>query len=270
MYPEALSLGKWSLQWSGLLWLCAVSILALHWHYLGHKRGWPPQAARYLTIAAICGAFIGARTAYLAANPATSMLNPVAFFSLTGGGWIFFGGLAGGAIGTVLTARHFNLPVISFFETAIPPVPLAHAVGRIGCLLNGCCFGSRYDGICAIRFPAGAPAWHQQVYQQAVTRFTLHSQPVHPVQLYEAAANLVLYIALIMLWRKNPPNGQITALYAVAYGMIRFCTEFFRGDSRLQSGPLHLAQIVSLMLAGAGILLLWKMKYATDKDNHCS
>lgn len=257
MQPEAFQCGNWSLHWSAIIWPAVLFVLWGHWHTMGRTRGWPHSAATAVALLAVTGIIIGARSAFVLTDPLYYFKHPVAIFDLSSGGLVFFGGLLGGLTGAFMAAGRYNLSPAAFIDTLITPVPLAHAMGRIGCFLNGCCFGAAYEGFTGVTYPAGSPAWIRQVYGQAITRFDPRSLPVHPVQLYEAAANLLLYLVLFMLWRKRLPAGRVAACYAVGYGGIRFLAEFLRGDSRIILAGLHLSQIFSLIMILFGIWL-WK------------
>ena len=256
MQPEALDCGNWVLYWSAIIWPAVLLVLWMHWYYLGRTRGWTRAACSAVAWHALAGIIIGARAAFVLTAPTHFFRNPAAIFDLTGGGLVFYGGLIGGLTGALIAAAKYRLEVIAFLDTLSIPVPLAHALGRIGCFLNGCCFGTIHHGLTGVHYPAGSPPWIDQVYSQTITRFTPRSLPVHPVQLYEASANLLLYFILLLLWQKKMPAGKIAGCYAFGYAIIRFITEFMRGDSRIIFVGVHLAQLSSLALLIAGTYLL--------------
>lgn len=255
MHPEAIQIGDWSLHWSAIIWPFVFFVLWGHWHSMGGARGWPGFAATAITMLTVTGIIIGARTAFVLTNPLYYLRNPAAIFDLSRGGLVFFGGLLGGLTGAFIAAEKYHLRPAAFIGTLLTPVPLAHAMGRIGCFLNGCCFGAVYQGYGGVTYPAGSPAWISQVYSQLIMRFEPRSLPVHPVQLYEATANLFLYILLLILWKRRLPDIRLAACYAVGYGCIRFMAEFMRGDSRIIIAGLHLSQIFSLTMILFGIWL---------------
>jgi phosphatidylglycerol:prolipoprotein diacylglycerol transferase len=119
--------------------------------------------------------------------------------------------------------------------------------GRIGCLLNGCCYGRACDLPWAIRFPPDNP---------------LHppTTPVHPTQVYDSLLNLCLYAGLAWLYRRKKFDGQVFAVYLVGYALLRSFVEMFRGDypdyQHYLGGwatPAHLVSIATLL---AGVVLL--------------
>ena len=146
----------------------------------------------------------------------------------------------GGCAAVALLIRLRKLPIWEFADLASSAVPLGHAFGRIGCFLNGCCYGRPTDApwsVCA----EGAPR--------------------HPVQLYEAVLLGGLYLALEAFARRRPAAGRGLALYLAGYGVIRFALEFLRGDDRRHWVRLTVAQWISLALVAFGIVI-WRARRA--------
>lgn len=133
-------------------------------------------------------------------------------------GRVYLGGFLGATAVALAYCRYARLPMAICADIAAPSVALAQSIGRLGCFLAGCCYGA----------PSGLP-W-------CVTFPTPSGQPaitVHPTQLYESAATLLLFLGLHRyLGRKDRPAGDVLAAYAFFYGIIRFAVELFRGDSR--------------------------------------
>jgi phosphatidylglycerol---prolipoprotein diacylglyceryl transferase len=124
---------------------------------------------------------------------------------------------------------------------------LGYVFGRIGCLLNGCCYGRACNLPWAIRFPEGnsmgAPTF-----------------PVHPTQVYESLLNLGLYAVLAWLFRRKKFDGQIFGVYLVTYAILRSFVEMFRGDypehQHYLGGWATPAHLVSIAILSAGLVLL--------------
>ncbi len=137
------------------------------------------------------------------------------------GGRVFLGGLLGGGVSLALAARALGLPVTTLADCAAPALPLGHAIGRVGCLLGGCCFGAPWDGPLAITYTdPRAPGAHPAV-------------PRHAWPLYEAGA-LLLVAAAVAAWgargREPARAGDALARYALLYGVLRVGLEPLRGD----------------------------------------
>jgi len=200
---------------------------------------------------------IGARAAYVLSDLPSFLAKPLTIFRIDQGGLIYYGGFVGAAAALVLYARRHGESVWSVFDLVVTAVPLAHALGRIGCFLNGCCYGALYDGPLAVRFPSGSLPWWHHLREQLITRYDAFSRPVHAAQLYAVAANLVIYVVLVGVYRRRPGAGVTASLYLVLYAAARFLLEFVRGDQRIALGvPLDAAQIMSLVAGAVGAVLL--------------
>ena len=130
-------------------------------------------------------------------------------------GFVFYGGFIGASLATVLYARRKRLPLWRIADVLAPGVALGHMFGRLGCFFNGCCFGKT----CTLPWAVVFPKPH-----------IMAGIPVHPTELYEAAGNLLIFLGLIAWSRHKRFDGQIWWLYVLAYGVLRFVVEFFRGD----------------------------------------
>lgn len=162
------------------------------------------------------------------------------------GGLVFYGGLFGALAFLFLYSRWRRLAVVPLFNTAAPAIALAHAVGRVGCFLNGCCHGS----------PADAP-WGVTMTDPRVLS-SLKGVPIHPVQLYEAA---LLVVLALLLWRVASWRSRRFVIYLVGYAGIRFAMEFFRGDAlRGTWGLFSTSQWISLAIIPLAVFLdfLWR------------
>jgi phosphatidylglycerol:prolipoprotein diacylglycerol transferase len=138
------------------------------------------------------------------------------------GGLVFLGGLVGGAGALAVVVRPLRLPLGVLADCSVPALPLGHALGRLGCLLGGCCFGAPWDGALAITYAdMRAPAAHPSV-------------PRHAWPIYESLA-LLLVAGVVVTWRaarrRSPHDGSAFALYAALYGVVRFVLEPLRGDA---------------------------------------
>lgn len=182
--------------------------------------------------------------------------NPFGVMMYVFSGFVFYGGLIGGALGVVIYCKQFKLPLKPFMDVAAPAIPLMHGIARVGCLCAGCCYGMEYDGPFAITYPDNS--------------FThgMAGVPRFPTQLVETVVNLILFVALyFMVKRGKSRNGEALGVYIIVYSIMRFCLEFVRGDA-VRGGFLGLStsQWISLILLPLGIwLLLRKSKEMVSK-----
>ena len=146
-----------------------------------------------------------------------------------------------------------KIDTILLFDAMTPAMAIGHACGRIGCFLQGCCFGSPTTFL-GVRYPAASEA----VYKYG-------NVAVHPVQLYEAAANLVAFYFFFRLVR-NCKRGVAMSSYLIYYGVTRFLIELMRGDNPHLWGLFTPAQLIGLVLIPTGVFLLLYFKKNAAKN----
>lgn len=170
------------------------------------------------------------------------------------GGIAWEGGVIGGFIAFILLA-HFAVKrerggEIELFSSLIPGVVLAHAFGRVGCFLGGCCFGRITESPLGVVFPSGSAA--AKLYPNTLTG--VGSFPVLPTQLFEAGFELLLFALMIVFYKKLKRDNL--SIYLCAYGIFRFILEYWRGDDRGGTGTfLSPSQLMSVLLVVAGVLI---------------
>jgi phosphatidylglycerol:prolipoprotein diacylglycerol transferase len=196
----------------------------------------------------IIGAILGARTLYVTTYWQESFAGRPFYeiFEIWNGGLVYYGGLVGAVLGGLIYSRLKKVPVWKLADALAPSIALGYVFGRIGCFLNGCCFGRACDLPWAVHYPADNPL-HPPTF------------PVHPTQIYDSLMNLALYVALAWLYRRKKFDGQIFALYLMCYAVTRSIAESFRGDydqAHIHT-TFHLTpgQIVSVGIFAAGALL---------------
>lgn len=223
--------------WYGVLfaggWLAAV----FHWSRLIKSKPWPKSLPSDLSVWMMLGGVLGARLAYIFANWSHFMDNPAELVRIDQGGLIFYGGLFGCVLAVILFAKKQRLAIWPLGDFIITAAPLGHAFGRLGCHINGCCYGKESEAFWAVPM-------------QGLLR--------HPTQLLEVGGNLAIYIALLFIYPKlSHRPGRTVASYLILYPPLRFALEFLRGDERLTTGAITNAQVISLLLFASGIALFW-------------
>tara|TARA_Y100001934_G_scaffold119796_2_gene146564 strand:+ start:11581 stop:12354 length:774 start_codon:yes stop_codon:yes gene_type:complete len=248
----AVSIGNFEIHWYGMF--VAAGFLAGVWTagQRGAKNGLDAETITDLALWIFGGAFVGARILYIlmfwdeefSGEPFTKL------FALRSG-FVFNGGLIGATVTGIAYSIWKKLPTWKLADAIAPSVALGHALGRLGCLMTGCCWGRSCELPWAVKFPVGHPTYP-----------TL----VHPVQVYEAVLNFSLYLALAWLYQRKRFDGQVFALYLLGYGIIRAIAELFRGDypDSQMTGWITPAHWISLLLLVAGTLLfLWRQSAGT-------
>ena len=133
------------------------------------------------------------------------------------------------------------------------PIMLAQAFGRLGCFLNGCCWGAPGDAFTCVTFPEGSAA-HDYFASKGI-----ENGPVHPTQLYETTACLIFFGFLMWLGRRPPRvRGEHFFIMMMLYGWWRFAVEFVRGDERPNwIGDLSYSQVISLLVIALASVWLY-------------
>ena len=164
------------------------------------------------------------------------------------GGLVYYGGLIGGTLAGLLYVWKSKLPLWKFADALAPSIALGYVPGRLGCLMNGCCFGRETGVPWAIHFPK---------------EHETHGLGVHPTQVYDSLLNLGLYVGLALLHRRKNFDGQVFASYFLCYAVTRSLVETFRGDYPPQQylgGVVTPAHLVSILIFSVGAGLYWKLR----------
>ncbi len=217
-----------------------------------------PDTVYELAVWVLSGGFLGARLYYLAQHPETvhSILD---VFKVWQGGIVFYGCIMGGLVGTLIYWTRHPFPFLAMADAVAPALAIGITLGRVGCFLNGCCFGSVCDAQApwAVTFPAGSLPWLRHVDAGWISADAARSLPVHPKQLYAAGSGLVLLVMTTLFYRHRRRDGEVMALLMVGYPVTRFLMEFARGDATGWHFGLTVSQYISLGLFAAG-LIVWR------------
>lgn len=250
------------MHWYGVMMALGFLAGLLNWRYLGRREGWDFGFCSDLLLWVMVAGILGARLAHVLSQWRSYLAEPMSVFWLHEGGLIYYGGFLGAGVALAIFARVRRLRLTALMDFVITSVPLGHALGRLGCFLNGCCHGVLYDGPLAVQFPYKSPIWWRQVDLQQITRFTPEALPVHPTQLYEALFNLVLYGLLLRHYLHRRRDGEVLALYLLVYPVGRFLIEWLRGDPRAHWAGLSVAQwlCIGLFAVGCGLTVFVKRR----------
>jgi len=229
----------------------------------------PPETIWDLAFFLFIGGIVGARAFYLVqyhhevfADKHTLPEILFAVVNLSNGGIVLYGGLIAGAAAYFTFCYVNKLPPLTLADVITPSVFVGIGFGRIGCLLNGCCFGDRCDLPWAIVFPAASVPWGALVMRGFLPPDAPYSPPLHPTQIYSSIDGFL--IAGLTLWysrhRRRP--GDVLALALMISSVTRFLIEFVRGDEYGQWGTsLTISQLISIALFATGVGLqvyLWR------------
>jgi phosphatidylglycerol:prolipoprotein diacylglycerol transferase len=165
------------------------------------RRGFPPSLVTNLILIFFAAGLIGARAYFVWLHAEEYRRDPLSVFYLQQGGLVWYGGFMAAVLAGMFYAWSNKAPLVKLCDFFAPLLPLAQAIGRVGCFLNGCCYG----------LPNG-----------------LHSR--HPVQLYESVSLLVLSLVLFDASFRKHRDGELFLAYLILASAVRFWTEFLRGD----------------------------------------
>ncbi|MGD2175142.1 MAG: prolipoprotein diacylglyceryl transferase [Candidatus Brocadiaceae bacterium] len=232
----------------------------------GRRMGLDPTALFDVAVYGLLGGVAGARLFYVVQHWAYFAEEPLHILFLHEGGLAFFGGLIGGAAGLLGGLVAKGLPLRATLDVAASLVPLGHAFGRMGCFLNGCCFGKVTHSWLGVRFPrivaengtiSGSPVFLHHLSEGLVAATDAHSLPVHPTQLYAVAYNLAIFGVLSYLLPRRRRPGQVAWLYLILYGTARCGNEFLRADTapRAALGGLTLFQAIAIAGVTFGLIM---------------
>lgn len=210
------------------------------------KRGENDDKLLTIALFAVIGGILGAKLLYFAVT-----YTPAEFFErlhangigyLMQGGLVFYGGLIGGLIGAFICSLIVREKLYHYSDPVVPTLPLAHAIGRLGCFFAGCCYGKVTDSWLGMEFPTTATGLEPGV-------------KVIPTQLIESGFNLLVFVFLIVFTLKRRKGYTTLFVYLIVYGVERFLLEFLRGDEiRGFLGLLSTSQWISLALIAIGVI----------------
>jgi phosphatidylglycerol:prolipoprotein diacylglycerol transferase len=248
VYPRLLELGPITVYTYGVL-LAAAYLFGLQLARVrARQRGLDANRVLDLGIYIIISALVGAKLLLLITDFKSFTADPRELLTLARSGGVFYGGLIVAVIVALWYIRRVGLPLWTTCDVFAPGIALGHVVGRFGCLFAGCCFGKPTTRPWGITFTDPFAAANVG---------TPLGVPLHPTQLYEAGAELLILVILLVTERKGRPfAGRTFWLYMLLYAISRFIIEFYRGDDRGAVGMFSTSQFISIVLAPLAIVML--------------
>ena len=244
----------------------SVLIVALLGWRIAVRRGLPkwPSFAYCVSIAVAMP--VGSRVLYWAMRPEQRAADPELLTSLQFHGFYMSGGFLLAVVTAAAGCWLLRLDGWRMVDAIAPALGLAGVAQRVGCFLNGCCFGHPTSLPWSVTFPFGSPAHRCQLADRFDLLFT-GPLPVHPTQLYEMVATLVAAGLAWQLHRPNIPNG-VPALVATAWFLgFRWLERFFRADGMAGASPQWL---VSCIYAAVILLCFAAIHKRYTKETRCA
>jgi len=188
---------------------------------LAPRVGLAGQQAQDIVVWACLGGLLGAKLLLVMLEPQVFLAKP---WEILFQGGVFYGGVIAGAVTLILVCLKRGIDPNALGDACAPAVPLAHALGRVGCFLAGCCWGSACELPWGVSYTDPAAA--------ATASIVPFGAAGHPVQLYEALGNVLLAGLIYLVFRRRRFSGQAWWSYVAGYAVLRILLEGFRGDPR--------------------------------------
>ena len=250
MYPELFSIGPITLYTYGVL-LAASYLLGL-WLAMHRAKSWGLDANRVLDLGIyiIIAALIGAKLLLLVVDFDQFTTSPDQLLSLARSGGVFYGGLILSVLVAFWYISRHRMPFWTTCDVFAPGIALGHVTGRLGCFAAGCCYGRPTDVSWAVIFTDPAAAANVG---------TPLGIPLHPTQLYEAGAELIILGLLLDGERRGRRfPGRTFWAYMLLYAMSRYVIEIYRGDPRgMVFDVMSTSQFISMLLAPLSLVMLF-------------
>ncbi|MEO6810479.1 MAG: prolipoprotein diacylglyceryl transferase [Isosphaeraceae bacterium] len=227
------------------------------------------EAVYDLALYIFLGGLLGARAFYVWQYWGERIKTVWDVFKIWEGGIVFYGSVMGGAAAFFLYWAWRRFPLRPMLDVVAPSMTVGIALGRLGCFLNGCCYGDRCDLPWAVRFPAPSPPWIDQVHHGLIPESALASLAVHPTQLYSSFDGLVLLLLLSAYFPVRRRDGEVMALLMVTYPITRFLIEHLRNDEGVFFAGLTISQNLSIGIFLFGLLFwawLWRQPVGRHVD----
>lgn len=251
MFPTLFKYGSFEITTFGLMMFLAFVVGGWVLTRQFRRYGMPEDESTNVLLAAALGGIVGAKIYYSILYGDLSLL-----FSRAGLVW--YGGLLGGALAVTWVIWRKRLPFFRVADAAAPSLAIGYCLGRIGCFLVGDDYGRPTESFVGIAFPKGAPP----TTARSLREFGVTIDPllpddailrVHPTQLYEAGASLLMFLILLSASKRPHIAGRVFGLFLILMGIERFLVEFVRAKDDRFLGPFTLAQLISVIIFGIGL-----------------
>ena len=243
MYPKVFDLGPITIHTYGLM--LAAAFIAGIWvtSRNARKKGIDPDSIWNMGLVVIFSALVGAKILLLITDYGYYSQNFREIFSLSTlrSGGVYYGGLLLAMVAALWYLRKKRLPAWTIADLAAPGIALGQALGRLGCLSAGCCYGKPTN------LPWGITFTSQYAHENVGVPLNI---PLHPTQIYESLGTFCLF--LFLMWRLSRKHftGQILLEYLMLYAPLRFVIEFYRYDDRgfVLHGLLSTSQFIAVLI----------------------
>jgi len=246
MLPVLLKFGNVTIRSYGVMIFIAFLVGVWQFRVRTRKLGVTPQEVRNFALIALVMMVVSSRLFYVAFHWSEFRHNIIGIFAFWRGGLsglMFYGGYITGFLATLIYSWAKKMPKLKIQDAIAPSIVLGEGITRIGCFLNGCCFGKPTDLPIGVVFPAGSAAGS-----------VFPGQPIHPTQLYASFGGFFLFFLATRLEKLHLKEGVVFAILLTLCSLFRFCVDFLRyyEDAANYRGN----QIASLAMTLVGVVCL--------------
>ncbi|ABO49441.1 prolipoprotein diacylglyceryl transferase [Desulforamulus reducens MI-1] len=245
MHQVLLYIGDFPLRSFGVMLSLGILAGLMISLWVAQRQGFYYEEVMDLAFYAIIGGLIGARVWEVMFSWDYYSQRLMEIPAIWHGGISVQGAILGGLLAVVWYCRKYRIAVWAMMDTLAPGVLVGQAIGRIGCFLNGCCYGLPNEHL-GFTYPPGTDAY-----------LAFGAQPLFPAVLFEASWDLIELAVLMFLYKRKPFNGFIALGYFILYSAGRFTLEFWRGDSLRTFMNFKAAQVSSVITILAALALMF-------------
>ena len=256
MYPE-LSFFSFHLAAYPFFLSLALIVVMAGSYWFARRRGFLAKDTLYMLIGMGLAVFIGARLLNIIVSFNWYREDFTRLYSFEATGFSLYGGILAALIAGAIISKMRRLPLKKFADTVIPFMGLGVVIMRIGCFLNGCCFGEKTDLPWGVTFPILSPAHKYQIADNFLG--SMASSPVHPTQLYELIAALLGVILAFWIIKKRLPDGAAFLAFGIWFSAFRWLNLLFRVTPSVTSVPDYFYPLFYAGIILVGGLFLKKM-----------
>lgn len=255
MHPILLEIAGFPIHTYGVLVATGFFTGTLLIRQLAKMQGLDSEKAVDFCFQALMVGFIGARFVFILTQWRYFLERPIEVFYFWEGGLVFYGGPLFAVPYSFYFAKKNKISLPALGDVAVPGLTLGHAIGRLGCVAAGCCFGK----------PCAYP-WGMRLHSELVD-VHLRGIPLHPTPIYESISLFLLVCLLVWRLKNRKFTGEITLLYFIAYALIRFIIEFFRGDEvrGFVFGSISTSQFISVFFFVIALIIYVKKRTTMSK-----
>lgn len=253
MCPVFINIGNFVIYWYGVLIAIGVFVATYIFQQYALREGYSNKCISEIIFWVVIFGILGGRFLHVLSHFSYYQRHPFQMLAIRNGGLAVQGAVLFSFVFLLVYSSVKNLNFLKTLDLVALVAPVGQALGRIGCFLNGCCYGKPTQSFVGLKFP-------------------FLSEKVHPTELYYAACYVVLFFVLALMKKRRVEDGEIFGTYLICFGLIRYFVDFLRGDLLLNSFGLYTTQFVgTLMFLAGGIwfvfLFLRPNRHRNIKEN---